>query len=348
MADYELTVAQVYAAAIRERIEELENLGPLAEVVHPRRLQDIKASPHYNPLEISGNRLDPELHVKGARLGLVAQVAGRHGLDGWEHFAFDRSWITFELCVHKKGSYRGGKISFILWDVLCMGKSVGNIINPDKHGTRPPIEQAHEFRMFLMLFILAEADSKIREHVVDTEMEAILTDLDTIAEWEGTESLAPTREPILENWNHELFNRARLIDTMLDVPRPEPDIPLGQPGRVVGNGSVIPTSFAAAGLQGFINSYKGWHGGRQLMTFIDNKWLGLGAVTVLPGDELWLIPGLGAPAILRPLPRDATEIGPHRYNFFGATYIYACMGFEEIIKDHVGEDYLGLEENTVP
>lgn len=322
------------------------------------QIQGIKPSPHYKPVEFPGNRLDPELHIKGARLGSVSQVAGRPGLDGYKTFAFDRSWISFALSVHKDGEY-SEKISFVLCCVLSMGISVRNIRNKQQHGANAPADLGEEFRLFLTLLILAEADSRIREHVglckhstdvetfiddsgydpmvEDPEMEAILADLDTIAEWEGTESLIPTREEVLEKWNDEVFNRARFIEAVVDTTQPEIDLPLDQPGMPVGSGFVNHTSLAAAKTHAFLNFYMVWYGGRQLMTCNNNELLGLGSVAVMPGDELFLRPGLGAPAILRPLPRDAAETGPHRYTFCGATYVFACMNLEHLVGDAAEE-----------
>lgn len=373
MADYKLTVPQVYTVAARDLIQQEGNLALLANCVFPRHrrkdlpswvpdfgLGGVNAVPDsytasqsltYTPPEIPEIPSNPELHVQGVFLGYVSQIAGRAGVDGLEKVAFDRSWLTFALALREKKAYGDDMvISYILWTVLCMGKSFGNIFDSREYGAEVPEMHGMEFRFFLNLLILAEADSKIREHigkpkrsinremwfdvsgydpmVEDPEMEAILADLDAMAEFDSAGCWAPTREEVLENWNNYIYNVLRVVEVDLENPPTDIHLPPGisqESSRPIGNGYVLTTSLVAHKLQGYISVYGNLYGGRQLMTFNDDRFLGLGSIAAKPGDEMWLIAGLHAPAILRPRPRDAEETGPRKLEFFGASYIYGLM-----------------------
>lgn len=381
LADYNLTIPQVYTVAARNLIKQEGNLSLLAYCVFPlhRRkdlpswvpdfgLPGVNAVPDsytasknltYTPPEIPSIPHNPELRIQGVFLGNVSQVAGRAGVDGLEKLAFDRSWLTFALALREKKAYGDDMvISFILWTVLCMGKSFGNIFDSREYGTEAPDMLGMEFRYFLNLLILAEADSKIREHigkpkrstsremwfdvsmydpmVEDPEMLAILDDLDAMAEFDSAGGWTPTRQEVLDNWNNYVYNVLRVVEVDLENPPTDIHLPQGifqDSSRAIGNGYVLPTSLVAQKLQGFISVYGNLYGGRQLMMFNENRFLGLGSIAAKPGDELWLLAGLHAPAILRPRPRDADNEGPRKFEFFGASYIYGLMEGKIDIKN---------------
>jgi len=304
---------------------------------------------------------DPDLHIQGVFLGLVSQVAGRSGTDGVEKLAFDRSWLTLPLSMRGKGGY-GDKmiLSSILWTTLCMGKSSGNLFDSTKYGNEAPDMQGMEFRYFLNMLILAEADSKIREKLgfakrtatqemwfdvsgydpmaEDPEMEAILADLDAFEEHDGG-CWTPTRAEVLETWNDYTYNVLRVVEVDLENPPTDIHLPPGitqDSSRAIGNGYVLPSSLPARKLQGFINAYSSLYGGRQLMTFNEDRFLGIGSLAAKPGDELWLLPGLYAPALIRPKVGETPAVGQsRRYEFLGACYVHGFMEGQFEIQNKV-------------
>lgn len=372
LADYSLTVPQVYTMACRELIGQEGNLSPLGNCVYPlhRRpdlpswvpdfgLPGLNAVPDsftadrkltYVPPKITQTMQDPELHIKGAFLCRVSRVGGRSGTAGIEKLAFDRSWLTLPLAMRGKGGYGDNTIlSSILWTTLCMGKSSGSLFDSTKYGNGADDMQGMEFRYFLNLLILAEADSKIREKLgfakrtstqelwfdvsgydpmtEDPEMEAILADLVAFEEHDGG-CWTPTRAEVLKNWYNYTYNVLRVIEVDLEKPPTDIHLPPGisqDSSRAIGNGYVLPSSLPAHKLQGFINAYSILHGGRQLMTFHEDRYLGLGSLTARPGDELWLLPGLYAPALMRAKEEARATGESRRYEFLGACYVHGFM-----------------------
>jgi hypothetical protein len=170
----------------------------------------------------------------------------------------------------------------------------------------------------------------------DPEMEAILADLDAFEEHDGG-CWTPTRAEVLENWNDYQYNLLRVVEVDLENPPTDIHLPPGifrDSSRAIGNGYVLLTSLPAHKLQGFINVYSTLYGGRQLMTFNEDRFLGLGSLAARPGDELWLLPGLYAPALMRHKGAESPAVGQSkRYEFLGACYVHGLMEGEFEIKN---------------
>lgn len=295
------------------------------------------------------------LHVKGVFLGVISQVGGRPGTEVGEKTKFDRSWLTMTLSLRGKGGH-GEKIylSWILWTTLCMNMSAGGMSDPELYGDAAPDEQGLDFRFFMLLLILSAADGKIREKLgleatttkpglvyshldydpMKEDMEPVLKDLDALAEHDGPESCwTPSREEVLRYWNDFKFNMYRNTELEWDSGPADFYLPSGvtqENSRPVGRGHVLLGSRVARKCFGFISAYMLMYGGRHLI-IVGEKLLGMASLAVKPGDQVWILPGLNAPAVLRSVKAESSEGSSgkkegSRFEFIGSSYINGLMG----------------------
>ncbi|KAI1640004.1 heterokaryon incompatibility protein-domain-containing protein [Biscogniauxia mediterranea] len=296
---------------------------------------------------------DGGLHVRGSFVGVVSEVGGRPGTRPGEKLLFDPSWLTMVLSLRGKGGYgESPNLSSILWTTLCMDMSSGGLFEPDLYGAKAPDKQGIEFRYFMLLLILAAGDGKIREKLglemttkydlifshldydpMVEDMEPVLADLDAFEEHDGKDQCwLPSRAEVLRYWND--FRCGLLRNTEVDSDSGPIDyhLPAGvqqENSRPIGNGHVMLQSKMARQCVGFISAYMSMYGGRHLIT-VNDRYLGLASVSVKLGDEVWILPGLNAPAVLRPVVAESksdsdAEGGVPRYEFFGSCYISGMM-----------------------
>lgn len=298
----------------------------------------------------------PILHVKGAKVGTVTRTSGRQGTGPSEKLLFDPSWLTLVLSLRGNGGYGPQPIlSEVLWRTLCMDMSYGSLFDPGSYGNRAPDEFGMQFRMFFTLLMLAGGDRKIRDRMslpLTTKTEIIfshldydpmkkqeagggshdglqssLEDLDALETHDGGKAWTPGSDEVLQYWNDLRCSLVR--NTSVDenggpndfyVP---PEVQEGK-SRVVGNGFLNLNSRMARRFYAFTRAYTVVYGGRQLIT-VDDKFLGMAALSVVPDDEIWIIPGLNAPAVLRRAKGSVDVHGTPRYEFIGACYIHGLM-----------------------
>jgi hypothetical protein len=375
--DYRLSIPAVYTRVTRELIASEGNLHALSWCVYSRlRRCDLPSwVPDYNlsgvnavPKNFSADKgleyiqpraidLDcPVLHVKGAFLGNVSQVGGRPGTGNGEKLQFDRSWLTLPLSL--RGNSKCNVLSDILWRTLCMNMSIGSVFDPGVYGDQAPNDLGIQFRYFLLLLILAAADGKIREKLgleittkhelifshldydpMKEDMEPVLADLDAFEEHDGPGCWLPSRKEVLEYWNNYIYNLLRNTVADEDGGTCEFYLPDGvteENSRPIGNGYVLPTILARR-YDGFISAYSLMYGGRQLIT-VENTSLGLASISTKPGDEVWQLPGLNAPVVLRlisTVQRNGKCV--HQYQFLGSCFLWGLMygSIAEVFKDKV-------------
>ncbi|KAI1491898.1 hypothetical protein F5X96DRAFT_678080 [Biscogniauxia mediterranea] len=305
------------------------------------------------------------LHVRGSFVGVVSTVGGRSGTRPGEKLLFDPSWLTMVLSLRGKGGYgETPNLSSILWTTLCMDMSSGGLFEPDLYGAKAPDKQGIEFRYFMLLLILAAGDGKIREKLgleVTTkydlifshldydpmveDMEPVLADLDAFEDHDGKDQCwLPSRAEVLRYWNDYRCSLLRNTEVDSDSGPIDYHLPAGvqqENSRPIGNGHVMLQSKIARHCVGFISAYMSMYGGRHLIT-VNDRYLGLASVSVNLGDEVWILPGLNAPAVLRPVAAESksdsdAEGGVPRYEFFGSCYISGMMhgGLADSLKSRL-------------
>jgi hypothetical protein len=354
-ANYRLSLEEVYISAARVIIREEGNLQALSSCVYP--LERKGSLPTWVPdfslpaingipgqfsadagLAYSPPESTPEsnsLHVQGAKVGTVSRVSGRRGTGPSEKLLFDKSWLSMLLSLRENGGYGAQpNLCEILWRTLCMDMSYGSQFDPEAYGSHAPAEFGPQFRIFMLLIILSEADRLVLQHLdlpvsnrssvtltgtlydpMSTEFRAVLDDVEALVSHDGQDCFLPSRDEILRHWNDYEFSLARTLSAAdaSSVPAAKE----GEKSRPVGNGFVNLNSELARSCFGFIRAFALVYGGRQLLT-VDDKLLGMGALSVKEGDEVWVLAGLNAPAVLR-----SSHAGA--YQFIGSCYVHGLM-----------------------
>ncbi|KAL7623788.1 hypothetical protein AAE478_005341 [Parahypoxylon ruwenzoriense] len=307
------------------------------------------------------------LHIRASFVGMISKVGGRPGTGLGEKLLFDSSWLTMVLSLRGKGGYgKNPNLSSILWTTLCMDMSSGGLFEPDLYGAKAPDKQGIEFRFFMLLLILAAGDGKIREKLgleittkhdlvfshldydpMVEDMEPVLADLDAFEEHDGRDGCwLPSRAEVLRYWND--FKCGLLRNTEVDSDNGPIDfhLPAGvdqENSRPIGNGYVMLQSKMARRCVGFISAYMSVYGGRHLIT-VNDRYLGMASLSAKPGDEVWILPGLNAPAVLRPAAAESksesesdAEGRVPRYEFVGSSYISGMMhgGLEDSLRSRL-------------
>lgn len=245
----------------------------------------------------------------------------------------------------------------ILWRTLCMDASPSMFSAGAEQGQRAPDEFGLQFYMFMQLMIFAGADEKLlqavglepsRERDLFTiihldhdplqDMTSVLDDLDALLEHDGEDCFTPPRSSIEKYYGHlqhTLIRNSPGKDdgSMLEFNVP-PSVSEGT-DRLVGRGIVARNSRFFQRCREFAIAFDGAMGHRQLV-IVDGKRLGVAGLLVEDGDEIWIIPGIRAPVVLRKMQPDvASESKAPRYSFLGKAYVHGIMD---------GEASLGRED----
>ncbi|KAJ3476925.1 hypothetical protein NLG97_g8980 [Lecanicillium saksenae] len=349
--DYRRSVSSVYTSATRQIIQEHKNLEILSHSLYyvgrrtdlPRWVPDYSV-PGINPvpniftaskgLQFELPDLDPEddsprLTVKGLRLGTISQVSGRQGTRPLEKFIFEPKWFTMLLSLKDLPE---GQTRPPLAELLAAN-----------YGTKAPDEYREQFTSFIMLMIMALADRKVLEkNGIDPatsaaavsmfdvsydpfkeELASVLENLDTIIARDGDSSamFMPPSDLVVQYWNDVRCTLARstVVDEdggPYDFYLP-PEVMEGKK-RCVGAGSVLPDSRMFRRCFNFASSYGVALGYRQLIS-MDDLYLGVVPLTVQADDEVWILPGLVCPTVLRKTEKDGV------FSFIGCCYLYGLM-----------------------
>lgn len=145
----------------------------------------------------------------------------------------------------------------------------------------------------------------------------------------------PSRQEVLKCWNSFDYNINRNLVLDADGEPFELHLPGGhtpEDSRPIGDGLVLMGTEAAKCISAFVMPHLLWYGGRQLIT-VDNQYLGLASIVSRPGDQVWVLPGLHAPAILRPIKEDDNNDNNKggggdrvkKFEFMGTAYIRGIM-----------------------
>ena len=293
----------------------------------------------YQPID-NKTSAPASLSLRGVQIGTISEVSGRRGTGPSEKLLFDESWLRMTLSLlPSKGSRMS--LSETLWRTLCMNRSYGSLFDSGIFGTGAPDELGGQFRMLLLLMILSEGDYKIRQHLdlapspradiifshdgydpMIQDMEPTLALLEQIATNDGQDCYTPTRTEVLHFWNELKCSLVRNTAVNADGGPHDyyvrPEVQVGK-SRVVGSGFVNMNSRMARSSTGFTRAFSMVYGGRQLVT-VDSTYLGLASLSVQRKDQVWILPGLKAPAILRPIGGENT-----RFRFAGSCYIHGLM-----------------------
>ena len=313
----------------------------------------------YNPPRPVADPACPILGIRGALIGKISQVGGRPGTGVWEKLRFDPTWLSMLLSLRGQGGYgETPSLSSILWTTLCMNLSSGSMFDPKLYGDTAPDIHGFGFKYFFLLMLLAAGDSKIREklgleanttepdlvfsHQLDYDpmvaggdMEPVLADLDALHEHDGDQCWLPSRQEVLRFWNNYTYSLIRNTPVDEDGGPSDFYLPDGvtqDNSRPVGNGFANMHSRIGIKCLPFFTAYSAVYGGRQLVT-VNDMYLGMAPLTARSGDEVWVLPGSNAPAVLRPTQaggldeeRDTPGGGDgKRYQLVGSCYISGMM-----------------------
>jgi hypothetical protein len=250
----------------------------------------------------------------------------------------------------------------ILWRTLCMDASPSMFSAGAAQGQRAPDEFGLQFYMFMNLMIFAGADEKLLQavglepsperdlfttihlnHDPLQDMTSVLDDLDALLEHDGEDCFTPPRSSIEKYYGHLQHTLIRNSPGKDDGSTLEFNVPPSVSegtDRLVGRGILARNSRFFQRCREFATSYDGAMGHRQLV-IVDGKRLGVAGLLVEAGDEVWIIPGIRAPVVLRKMqPDDASDGSADgtrapRYSFLGKAYVHGIMD---------GEASLGRED----
>ncbi|CAM1504189.1 Fc.00g017800.m01.CDS01 [Cosmosporella sp. VM-42] len=380
--DYRRSIESVYTGAARQILRECGNINFLSSCIYSAQRLDSLPSwvpdfglPGKNPipnlftadrgLEYIPPRSDitddPSLKVRGLRLGSISQIQNRPGATPGEKHVFDPSWLKMLLSLKPEEEENAQPVvSEILWRTLCMNMSYGSFYDATSFGPRAPEDFGHQFKIFMMLMILAAGDDAVLKHFdvevassfrgavyikepfnpFEEDMASVLEDLDAIEAHDGDKYCLPSRLEVLTLWNSLNYTIHRLTPasedgSTVDVTLP-PDVMNGT-AQIVGKGRVETGSGLFESCRSFSTTYNIAFGGRQLF-MLGYKHLGLAPLSAKAGDEIWILPGLSAPAVLRRTERSVEEAlsqvsldeNAARYHFVGAAYVHGIMGGEAV------------------
>lgn len=309
----------------------------------------------------------PVLVVQGLHVGTISETGGRVSTAPGGKLMFDPSWLRLVLSLrdtHGPGEEKP-VLTEILWRTLCMNTTAGGFFNSDRFQMETPDEMGPQFLIFMALMILTGADQRMLESVgleADQQREThtvihspacdpwkgdlaqTLEYLDALLEHDGQTCLTPTRQEILTFWDNLKYTLMRTTPIRDDGSPLDFSVPsrvLDGTDRIVGRGVVGADSPVYQKCRDFCAAYLAAYGGRQVVT-IDKRLLGLAPVTAAAGDEVWVLPGLNAPAVLREVDGGASgnmadrlagvsidEEVP-RYALIGISYVHGIMNGEAI------------------
>lgn len=313
------------------------------------------------------NTDSPTLRIQGLHVGTISETAGRISTAPGGKMMFDPSWLRLVLSLRGVHDPSEEKpiLTEILWRTLCMNTTVGGFFNSDRFQKEAPDEMGPQFLIFMALMILTGADQKMLESVgleADQQREeyTIIHDpgygpwegdlaqtleyIDELFENDGEKCVTPTSQEILTFWDNLKYTLMRTTTIRDDGSPLDFSVPsrvLDGTDRIVGRGVVNADSPVYQKCRDFGAAYLAAYGGRQLVT-VDGRLLGLAPVAAATGDEMWVFPGLNAPAVLRRVdygdPQDVAEklagvtLGEDtpRYSFMGIAYVHGVMNGEAV------------------
>jgi hypothetical protein len=318
-----------------------------------------------------GPPYSPVLHVQGLRVGKVTQVSDRLDPGPYRKFRMDASWLKMAASLRRNDSSGDGKtdlayeaaapLSDALWRTLCMNMTASSFADPSHYTEKPPPEFREEFHHLILLLICAGGDEKLLESVGlvnDQEIASttiihrardaledlapVLDALDAINQHDGDQCVVPRRAYVERMWHDLIFTVRRVASAPANGQPidfyPTPELKSGV-DRLVGQGFVNASSGLFGMCKGFARAFSMAYSGRQLVT-VDDRHLALAPLSARVGDEVWIIAGLSAPAVLRTATQspgehqavadDLAELsiedrGPARYEFVGGAYVHALM-----------------------
>lgn len=243
----------------------------------------------------------------------------------------------------------------ILWRTLCMDALPSMFFRRTEQGQRAPDEFGLQFYMFMQLMIFAGADEKLLQavglepslerdlftiihldHDPLQDLASVLDDLDALLEHDGEDCFTPPRSSIEKYYGHLQHTLIRNSPGKDDGSTLEFNVPPSVSDgtdRLVGRGIVARNSRFFQRCREFATAYDGAMGHRQLV-IVDGKRLGVAGLVVEAGDEVWIMPGIRAPVVLRKMqPDDASdgsvdEARLPRYSFLGKAYVHGIMDGE--------------------
>ncbi|OAA59289.1 Ankyrin and HET domain protein [Cordyceps fumosorosea ARSEF 2679] len=290
---------------------------------------------------------DPQLRVRGMRLGTLSRVAGRQGTGPLDKFTFNPKWFSMLLSL-KDLPVCGGRrkrpaLAELLWRTLCMDMTYGGFLSAtDPGAASAPDEYREQFASFVLLTLMALADRRVLEkNGVDLDdapavsawdaaaydpfqedLALALRDLDAIiARDEESAKFMPPSDLVVQFWNDVRCTMVRCTPDEGEGSARDFTVPrtvLEGSSRCVGAGRVCTESRMFRRCFGFASAYAVALGYRQLVA-VDDINLGLAPLPAGAGDEVWILPGLASPAVLRRTEEDGV------FSFIGCCYIHGLM-----------------------
>lgn len=306
------------------------------------------------------------LRIQGVHVGTISEAGGRVSTAPGGKMMFDPSWLRLVLSL--RGAHDPSEekpvLTETLWRTLCMNTTAAGFFNSDRFQKEAPDKMGPQFLIFMALMILTGADQKMLESVgleADQQREThtiihspacnpwrenltqTLEHLETLLEYDGEKCLTPTRQEILMLWDNLKYTLMRTTAVRDDGSPLDFSVSprvLDGTDRIVGRGVVSVDSPVYQKCRDFGAAYLAAYGGRQLVT-VSGTFLGLAPVAAVAGDEVWVFPGLNAPAVLRRVGDDAQEDvadrfadvsleDASRYSFVGVAYVHGIMNGEAV------------------
>ncbi|TQW00534.1 HET domain-containing protein [Cordyceps javanica] len=290
----------------------------------------------------------PQLQVKGLRLGTLSQVSGRQGTRPLEKFIFEPKWLQMVLSLKDlPNSQTRPPLAELLWRTLCMDMSYGGFFSASDYGGTAPDEYRDQFTSFVLLMLMALADRRVLERngidpaaspaavsmfdvsydPFSEDLAMTLRDLDAIIARDGDTSASymPPSNLIVRLWNDVRCTMVRCTAVVgeddgpydFDVPR---EVLEGK-NRCVGTGYVCTDSRMFRRCFSFASAYSVALGYRQLVT-VNDLYLGVAPLPAEAADEVWILPGLTCPVVLR---RMQDEEEDAVFLFIGCCYLHGLM-----------------------
>lgn len=301
----------------------------------------------------------PVLKIRGLRVGPINEVAGRVSTAPGGKLMFEPGWLRLALSLRDKQDPDAEKpiLTEILWRTLCMNTTFGAFFDSDNFEKEAPEEMGRQFIIFMASMILAGADQKMLESVGleadqerdmhteihnpacdpwEGELAETLRHLDKLAEHDAERCFTPTRPEVMWSWGDIKYTLMRTSDVM-DTGRGY-DFSVSSrvadgTDRLVGRGVVNLDSPVYRKCRDFGAAFQAAYSGRQVVA-VDGRYLGLAPVAARGGDEVWVVPGLRAPAVLRRVGGDLVggelSLEAPRYEFVGISYVHGIMNGEAI------------------
>ncbi|KAK2768178.1 hypothetical protein FQN54_000030 [Arachnomyces sp. PD_36] len=335
--DYSKSTAQCFAEATKAIIQQEGDMGILCALQDhsARTTPDLPswvpdyALPYMNmmtryfdaakglPFTILPSEFWETLPVRAVKLDTITNVGNDRREGPNSMFYFDPSW--FELLSELEPVYRaGGYRTEALWRTLCANQDTS-------HKSPAPAEFAALFRELVSAMISGEIGKEEKERFTPRDREIdpeLIHALEETSIQDGDHPYQP------EDLSHALGATLERLNSFAQS-EPEPCTPT-LPQLDAFHKS--PT-FRLWDKEGYVNQPEDHsffaamsmrYANRRL--YITNeKYIGLGPISLKAGDSVWIIPGAGGPFVLRPCGGDG-EGG--RFLLIGETYVHGVMNGE--------------------